>query len=86
MPKYDSKKLQRNFIKITLSHGCFHVKLLHIFRTPFPNNTYGGLLLIWCTMGPKYFILFQVDQCPSRSIDLPCKSIEWFLYEKAIGR
>ena len=25
--------------------GCSHVNLLHIFRTPVPKNTYGGLLL-----------------------------------------
>ena len=29
-----SKKLQSNFVEITLSHGCFPVNLLHIFRTP----------------------------------------------------
>ena len=26
-------------------HGCFSVYLLHIFRTPFPRNTSGRLLL-----------------------------------------
>ena len=40
-----SIKLQSNFIEITLWHGCFPVNLLHIFRTPFYKNTYGGLLL-----------------------------------------
>ena len=40
-----SMKLQSNFIEITLQHGCSPVNLLHIFRTPFPKNTYGGLLL-----------------------------------------
>ena len=45
-----SIKLQSNFIEITLQHECSPVKLLHIFRTPFPKNTYRGLLLIlkWC--------------------------------------
>ena len=38
-------KLQRNFIEIILRHGCYPVILLHIFRTPFPTNTVGGLLL-----------------------------------------
>ena len=40
-----SKKFQSNFIKITLRHECSPVNLLHIFRTPFYKNTYGGLLL-----------------------------------------
>ena len=38
-------KLQNNFIEITLQHGYFPVNLLHIFRTFFPKNTPGGLLL-----------------------------------------
>ena len=29
----------------TLCHGCSPVNLLHIFRTPCPKNTSGGLLL-----------------------------------------
>ena len=41
-----SIKLLCNFIKITVPHGCSPVNLLHIFRTPFPKNTYKGLLLI----------------------------------------
>ena len=40
-----SIKLQRNFIEITLCHGCFPVNLLHIFRIPFLKNTSGWLLL-----------------------------------------
>ena len=41
-----SIKLQSNFIEITLRHGCPPpVKLLRIFRTFFPKNTSGGLLL-----------------------------------------
>ena len=34
-----------NFIQITLRHGCSPANLLHIFRTPFPRNTFGWLLL-----------------------------------------
>ena len=34
-----------NFIEIPLQHGCSHVNLLHIFRTPFPRNTSVWLLL-----------------------------------------
>ena len=37
-----------NFIEITLRHGCSPVNLLHIFRTPFPRNTSGWLLLKLC--------------------------------------
>ena len=40
-----SIKLQSNFIEITLRHGCSPVNSLHIFRTPFPRNTSGWLLL-----------------------------------------
>ena len=43
-----SIKLQSNFIEITLRHGCSTVNLLHTFRTPFPRNTYGWLLLNYC--------------------------------------
>ena len=48
MPKCDFNKAakQSNFIEITLRHGCSPVNLLHIFRTPFPNNTSGRLLLV----------------------------------------
>ena len=34
-----------NFFEITLRDGCSPVNLLHVFRTPFPKNTYRGLLL-----------------------------------------
>ena len=34
-----------NFIEVVLWHGCSPVNLLHIFRTPFPKNTSGWLLL-----------------------------------------
>ena len=37
--------MKKNFIEITLQHGCSPVNLLHIFRTPFPKNTSGRLLL-----------------------------------------
>ena len=35
MPKYDFNKVASNFIEIALRHGCSHLNLLHIFRTPF---------------------------------------------------
>ena len=40
-----SKNFLCNFAEITLRHGCFPVNLLHILRTPFPKNTYGGVFL-----------------------------------------
>ena len=45
MPKCDFNKVPSNFIEMALSHGCFPVNLLHIFRTTFPRNTSGWLLL-----------------------------------------
>ena len=38
-------KLPSNFIEIARRHGCSPVNLLHIFRTAFPRNTPGWLLL-----------------------------------------
>ena len=43
-------KLQSNFIEIALRHGCSPVNLLHIFRTPFHENTSAWLLLL----GPSF--------------------------------
>ena len=40
-----SIKLQSNFVEITLRHEYSSVNLPHIFRTPFPKNTSGWLLL-----------------------------------------
>ena len=37
--------LLSNFIEIALQHESSPVNLLHIFRTPFPKNTSGWLLL-----------------------------------------
>ena len=40
-----SLKLESNFMEITLRLGCSHVHLRHIFKTPFPKNISGRLLL-----------------------------------------
>ena len=45
MPKCDFNKVACNFTEITRRHGCSSLNLLHIFRTSFPQNTSGGLLL-----------------------------------------
>ena len=43
------KRCSENMQKIlALRHGCSPVNLLHIFRTPFPRNTSGWLLLYIC--------------------------------------
>ena len=41
-----SIKLQSSFIEIALKHGCSPMNVLHIFRTSFPKNTSGRLLLV----------------------------------------
>ena len=46
MPKCVSIKLLCNFKEIPLRHGCSPVYLLQIFRTPFPKDTSGWLLLV----------------------------------------
>ena len=40
-----SIKLLYNFIEITLRNRCSPLNLPHIFRSPIPKNTSGGLLL-----------------------------------------
>ena len=40
-----SIQLLCNFIELTLRHGCSCINLRHIFRTPFHNKSFGGLLL-----------------------------------------
>ena len=52
-----SIKLQNNFIKITLRHGCSPVNLLYILRTPFPKNTTEGLVLTLGTNISSHFKL-----------------------------
>ena len=51
MPKCDFNR--SNFIEITLRDGCSPVNLLHIFRTPFPRDTSGWLLLIYVVSSEK---------------------------------
>ena len=46
-----SINFQRNFIEITLRHGCSPLNLLHIFRIPFPKNTSRGLRFYVCNRG-----------------------------------
>ena len=46
MPKCDFNKVALNVIEIAFRNGCSPVNLLHIFRTSFPKNTFGRLLLV----------------------------------------
>ena len=67
MPKWDfNKKLQSNFIEISVRHGRSPVNLLHIFRTTFPENISGRLLMY------KTFKEFISSNAASR--DLPAQS------------
>ena len=50
-----SMKLLCNFIEITTWHGCSPVKLLHIFRTPFPKSTSEYLLPTHFFYKQRYF-------------------------------
>ena len=43
MPKCDLNKVAKQLSE--LRHECYSVNLLHIFRTPFPRNISGWLLL-----------------------------------------
>ena len=52
--KFTGEQLCRSVIsikllEITLWHGCSPVNFLHIFRTPFYKNIFGGLLLSQAT-------------------------------------
>ena len=49
-----SIKFHSDFIEIAVRHGCSPVNLLHIFKTFFPENTSGWLLL---RMPSKYCVI-----------------------------
>ena len=61
--------MQSNFIEITHRHGCSPVNLLHIFRTPCPKNTYGGLLL-----SPKLWFGCSISKFIEEKKNLPVKT------------
>ena len=59
-------KLQSNFTEIALRHCCSPVNLLHIFRTTFPKNTSGQLLLTTLLLF-YFFSVFQDSRLPTVS-------------------
>ena len=58
MSKCDFNNVACNFTEITLLHGCSPAYLLHIFRTLFPKNSSGGVLLIWLNVHTIFDLLF----------------------------
>ena len=54
-----SINLLGNFIETLFRHQCSPVNLLHIFRTPFPRNTSGWLLLTMHDSDSHYETLFD---------------------------
>ena len=45
-PEATLQRCSENMQKITLRHGCSPKNLLHLFKTYFPKNTSGRLLLL----------------------------------------
>ena len=91
MPKYDFNKVASNFIEIALRHVCSPVNLLHIFRTPFPKNASGWLLLYFVSKSLQeisiiiiliFCLNFHASKCPYHQY--------WYLlliyYQKSVRR
>ena len=52
---------ENDFNKVVLfCKGCSPVNLMHIFRTPFPKNTYGGLLLYTALLEDDKTVLLKL--------------------------
>ena len=77
MPKCDfNVKFQSNFIKVTLRHKQSPVNLLHIFRTSFPKNIYGGLLLHL----PAVFLIVKTPRRSNLLFDYTLVSSFFYIY------
>ena len=60
-------QIYSNFIEITPWHGCSPVNLLHIFRTLFPKDNSGGLLLLkWVFPLPGSAINISIQSLSSK--------------------
>ena len=77
-----SIKLFCNFIEITLRHGRSPVNLLHIFRTPFPKNTSGVLLLLltYEISGNQSLNVKKLELCIKNSVKLTEKHMYQSLF------
>ena len=73
------KRCSENMQQIyaALRHGCSPVDLLHIFKTPFPKNTPGWLLLKTTTQQPNYVFL---NQCICRYFRVELFDSELFFF------
>ena len=70
-------KLQSNFIEIVIRHGCSPVNLLYIFRTPFPKNTSGWLLLYFSQRSLKNMIRSMIYTTKNLSFCFELLSISY---------
>ena len=70
----------KNFIEITLWHGCSAVNLLHVFRTPFPKNTSNRLLLHLLVTFFKPVVKF-CSKLSSKVVKLPLRTLFPFCKE-----
>ena len=68
MPKCDFNKVAR--------HECCPVNLLHIYRTPFPKRTSGGLLLIKNCLS-ELKIVFQNSSRDREEVTWKCFETLW---------
>ena len=57
MPKCDFNKVALQFFGNHTSTWVFSCKLVHIFRTPLFQNTYGGLLSCWESRGVAWTLV-----------------------------
>ena len=64
-----SIKLLCNLIEIKIQHGCSSVNLLHIFRTTFPKNTSGRLLLVFVSATFEYHKMVKKENIKDENED-----------------
>ena len=64
----------RSAISVRLRHGCSPVNLLHTFRTYFPKNTSGGLLLFLVKLQTENLFLLKVGLLSSNKNCFICLS------------
>ena len=77
-----SIKLLCNLIEIEIRHGCSFVNLLYIFRTPFPKNTSGRLLLVFVSANFEYHKMAKKEK--TEKMRMKMKKTAYFLRIKKI--